>query len=209
MNAPTDRMQAAVLRPREDLLRLREGIVAALNDDGTVDVVLDGTTIAEVVTVGHVADGDNVWMLQQRGDLLAVGSPTASRPGGLIASASPAASQLVTTTAETTLTGFTTVATVPAGRRVRALVSVPVRYGVGEIGQVRLRIKADGTEIAGTTWYGNYISNERWVQTFQAVHTPAGGSVTYSVTAELSIGTANVRYAEGDGWLVVEDLGAA
>lgn len=70
------RRLAAQQRP-EPRLRLRQGVVDAVNGDGTVDVYLgaDDVLIASVATLTTVAASDTVFMLQTGGDLLVLGTP--------------------------------------------------------------------------------------------------------------------------------------
>lgn len=65
------------------LLRLRQGTVDAINSDGTVDVTIagDDVVVEGVAMLGAAPAGTGVWMLQQAGDLLALGAPAAASSG--------------------------------------------------------------------------------------------------------------------------------
>lgn len=67
---------AAHLR-RDPGLQLRQGQVAAVNDDGTANITLSGSSVVipSVTLLGPAVAGDTVWLLAQRGDLLALGTP--------------------------------------------------------------------------------------------------------------------------------------
>lgn len=60
----------------EDVLRLRVGIVDAINLDGTVDVVISGLVIPDLPRLrgAPMEAGDNVQLLSYRGSLLVIGA---------------------------------------------------------------------------------------------------------------------------------------
>lgn len=70
----------------QDVLRLRVGVVTAVNGDGTCDVVLSGTTIEDVPRLqeASVQVGGVVQILSYRGSLLIIGrSATGGQTAGL------------------------------------------------------------------------------------------------------------------------------
>lgn len=78
-----ERHLADLLRPDDAPLRLRQGVVATVNADGTVDVTLGGSSVVidDVVAVGPCTSGQTVWILQQHRDLLALGTPATTLSG--------------------------------------------------------------------------------------------------------------------------------
>jgi hypothetical protein len=59
----------------QDVLRLKVGVVAAIDADGTVDLTLNGTTVTNVPCLGSAqfAVGQTVQVLSYRGSLLVLG----------------------------------------------------------------------------------------------------------------------------------------
>lgn len=75
----SEKRLAELLR-KPDSPRLRQGVVDTVNADGTVDVTLGGSdvVIPSVACVGAVGTGAAVWLIQQDGDLLALGATGAT-----------------------------------------------------------------------------------------------------------------------------------
>lgn len=97
----------------QDVLRLRSGVVSAVNSDGTCDVVLAGTTVEDVPRLAEasVAVGAVVQMLTYRGSLLIIGrSASGGQTAGLglwARGQSTSASSAITSTTPVT-TGLAT-----------------------------------------------------------------------------------------------------
>lgn len=70
----------------EDVLRLRSGVVSAINSDGTCDVVISGVTVPKVPRLqGAIfAVGSKVQMITYRGSMLALGRVAAAGEGALL-----------------------------------------------------------------------------------------------------------------------------
>lgn len=70
----------------EDVLRLRVGVVTAVNSDGTLDVTISGVTVTGVYRLSDspVTVGAIVQILSYRGSLLAIGpTATGAESGGI------------------------------------------------------------------------------------------------------------------------------
>jgi hypothetical protein len=105
----------AVMLGRTSGLRRRQGVVTAVNTDGTVDLTLAASTdvLAGVARLDHVSTqvGDTVWLLQDQSDLLVIGEVVARAPAAPYAVAAGAA----TVTLASASTGTVTV-TLPTSR---------------------------------------------------------------------------------------------
>lgn len=177
------RRLAAELR-RPGTLGRRQGVVSAVNTDGTIDVTIGGSTVVvgSIAAIGWTPVGSSVWLLDNDGDLLAVGSTGQSDRGPILLNAQEYGS----------------------GQQSRALTWDPdnfpklARYEFTAIGSVtatgtaRMRLGANGATATGSNYRGTH-------------HGRANGAVTGAEFGDVDIADiGNVRssYAAIQGVIV-------
>lgn len=149
----------------EDVLRLRSGVVMAVNSDGTADVAISGVTLEDVPVLGSnlaLVVGQTAQVLTYRGALLVLGqvggaaSSAVTRPSAFATFGTPSLTDntitALTPSAVSVNDGAMWVSgstfTVPAGQTGLYEAGIVLRYAtqVTALGQRQARINVNGAE---------------------------------------------------------------
>ena len=179
----------------QDVLRLRTGLVMAINSDGTLDVAISGVTVEDIPVLGDNSGfivSQPCQVLTYRGSLLVlgqVGSGTAgpvTRPSAFMTFGTPT----ITNNSVTTLTpstvpvndaamypGSGTTFTIPTGQS-----------GLYEIGMVlRYALQATAIGVRYAAFFVNGVENITWqmptTTSFNGARITVGGVTRVSLTA--------------------------
>lgn len=199
----------------EDVTRLRNGVVTALNSNGTVDVELSNVTIPSVPRLDNarVSVGQRVRVLTTRGALLVLGAESAADEPYFVSSTSASSNF---TTSDATVLQINSVV-FRAGRAYRVEFYGGWNDASGAPTLVNPKIKK--TNSSGTLWvdFGwlpmvNGVANISAFGATGFVRRTAATDLTADVhlTAVTNTGTANMfSNTTLLRWLEIRDIGAA